>query len=114
MARMDRLARIVLGIGSPVVVLTCVVGGPVAAVAFVAVTALVPAALIACATWRRGADRRIVWALLGLVVTLEGASLAIVALEGVGAVLGMIALAAVPLLWIPACYAATFRTSNES
>jgi len=110
---MDRIARIALGIGSPLIVLSCIVGGPVASATFVVVTSLVPAALIASATWRRGADRRIVWALIVLVVTLESGSLVVVFSEGAGAVLGMIALGVVPLLWIPASYAAAFRTSNE-
>jgi hypothetical protein len=123
---MDRIARIVLGIGSPLIVLTCVAGGEASQLVFVVVTPLIPVALIALGASRRGGTRRVGWVLLGLALTLEAGSLGILFLARSGGEVPFLAglpvatlvmllfLGVVPLLLIPVCHAALFGASNES
>ena len=123
---MDRIARIVLGIGSPLILLACIVGGEVARVVFVVVTPLIPVALIALGASRRGGNRRIGWALLALALTLEVGSIGILYLGRSGAeaatyaglpaatIVMLLVLGVGPLLLIPICYAALFGASNDS
>lgn len=124
--RMDRIARIVLGVGSPLIVLSCIVGGEASRLVFVVVTPLIPVALIALGASRRGGSRWIGWVLVALTLTLEAGSLGILFLARSGAealavgglpastLVMLLVLGVVPLLLIPVCYAALFGASNES
>jgi hypothetical protein len=88
---------------------------------FACVAALMPAALIAAAASRRGAAGRHLPVLLGLTLTLEAGTLGILWLGRPGAAGGpvaglppaawvmLIVLGLVPLLLIPASYAASFE-----
>jgi hypothetical protein len=124
---MDRIARIVLGVGSPLIVLSCIVGGEASRLVFVVVTPLIPVALIALGASRRGGGSRwIGWVLVALALTLEAGSLGILFLARSGAealsvgglpastLVMLLVLGVVPLLLIPVCYAALFGASNES
>ena len=123
---MDRIARIVLGIASPLIVMACIVGGEAGRLVFVVVTPLVPVALIALGASRPGRDRRVGWVLAALTLALEAGSIGILILsrsvsEGptigglpVATVVMLVALGIVPLLLVPVCYAALFGASNES
>lgn len=123
---MDRIARIVLGIGSPLIVLACIVGGEAARVVFIVVTPLFPVALIALGASRQGRGRRLGWVLLVLALTLEAGSVGIWILgrSATGApvfaglpaatLVMLLFLGVVPLLLIPFCYAALFGASNDS
>jgi hypothetical protein len=123
---MDRIGRIVLGVGSPLIVLACFVGGEASRLVFVVVTPLIPVALIALGASRRGGSRWIGWVLVALALTLEAGSLGILFLGRSGAealsvgglpastLVMLLVLGVVPLLLIPVCYAALFGASNES
>ena len=122
---MDRIARIVLGIGSPLVVLACFVGGEAGILVFVAVTPLIPVALIALGASRRGRRRRVAWVLFALALTLEAGSVGVLLLSRsagevsfiaglpTATIVMLLALGVAPLLLIPVCYAALFEASRE-
>lgn len=123
---MDRIARIVLGIVSPLIVIACIVGGEAGQWVFVVATPLVPVALIALGASRPGGDRRLGWVLLGMTLAFEVGSIGILVLSRSGGespssaglpaatVIMLIVLGVVPLLLIPVSYAALFGASKES
>lgn len=78
---MTRLARIVLGAASPLLLLACLVGGGVGTWLFVLVSPLFPPALIVLGACREGGDRRPAFVALVLALSLELAALG-VALSG--------------------------------
>jgi len=129
---MDRIALIVLGIGSPLVVLACVLGGETGRLAFVIVTPLIPVALMALGASRRGSrgsrggQRRVAWVLLALALTLEVGSVGVLLLsrldDGASLIAGLpaativmlVALGVGPLLLIPISYAVLFEANGQA
>ena len=123
--RMDRIARIVLGIASPLALVACFVEGETGRVTFVVVTPLIPAALIALGGARSGEGRRLAWVVLGLTVMLEAGSVGVMLLSrpdtsstlvaGLPAstLVMLLALGVGPLLLIPVSHALLFGASRE-
>lgn len=123
---MDRIAPIVLGIVSTLIVMACVLGGEAGQWAFAVATPLVPVALIALGGSRRGGGRRFGGVLLVLTLALEAGSIGIMVLSRSGSdgsssaglppatLVMLVALGVVPLLLIPVSYAALFRATDES
>jgi hypothetical protein len=114
---MDRLGRIVLGVGSPLILVALLVGGGTGSWIFVLVAALFPPALMAIAapaTPRRGAVAGVVT----LAAVLEAGSVGVLLLDGAAAGLPwpaglppatfcMLALlGGVPLILVPWSFAA--------
>jgi hypothetical protein len=132
---MDRIALIVLGIGSPLLVLACLLGGEAGRLTFVTVTPLIPVALIALGASRqgsrgspgnRGRQRNVAWVLLALTLTLEAGSVGVLLLsrpdDGASLVAGLpaatfvmlVALGVGPLLLIPVSYAVLFEADGQA
>jgi hypothetical protein len=121
---MKGFARIVLGIGSPVLLLAFLVGGEIGTWAFVVVGPLFPVALIALGAGGNGRSRSLAVLLLLFALSLEAGSIGILALHrwprgdlsifGLppGTILMLVALGLVPFLLITLGYTALFRKDD--
>ncbi len=113
---MKRLGLVFVGIASPVMLLACVVGGPLAGRVFALLAVLFPIALIGLGTSRlsRRAGLRVALAGVGLLsvastvglLTLEGR-------PGLSLLLMICGLGLVPLIVLVTAYAATFDEASR-